>query len=295
MLKRVYGKILAKIMKVDLSKRMTLKEMQDDFGDKIKRGEPFLAGKLGGNEAYAMFEEEFGTKATKEKSTYLLGFKAGFYPATIENLPRYHEIMKDALSKMDYIFPWGVTGEGYFINKYCKKDVKLSGTLEVAFSDTPFSKHFEGKKVLVIHPFVETIKKQYENNREKLFSNKDVLPLFELKTLKSVESYFGKPDERFPTWFDALDYLKEEAMKIDFDIALIGCGSYGLPLAAYIKSQGRTAIHMGGSLQMLFGIKGKRWDNYGDLDSFTNEYWTVPSDAETPEGADRIEGGCYWK
>lgn len=40
-------------------------------------------------------------------------------------------------------------------------------------------------KVLVIHPFEDTIKSQYQK-REKLFPGTDILPEFELKTLKAV-------------------------------------------------------------------------------------------------------------
>ena len=45
-------------------------------------------------------------------------------------------------------------------------------------------------------------------------------------------------------------------MKFDFDVALIGCGAYGFPLAAKLKTAGKQAIHLGGVLQALFGIKG---------------------------------------
>lgn len=48
---------------------------------------------------------------------------------------------------------------------------------------------------------------------------------------------------------------------VDYDIVLLGCGAYGFPLAAYAKRRGKQAIHMGGSLQLLFGIKGKRWED----------------------------------
>ena len=50
-----------------------------------------------------------------------------------------------------------------------------------------------------------------------------------------------------------------EAVKIDFDTAIIGCGAYGFPLAAKLKAAGKQAFHMGGATQLLFGIKGSRW------------------------------------
>lgn len=81
----------------------------------------------------------------------------------------------------------------------------------------------------------------------------------------------------------------EEIEKINFDIALIGAGAYGFPLAAFVKEKGKVAIHMGGALQLLFGIKGFRWNELG----IYNEYWIKPSESEIPKGYKRIEGGCY--
>jgi hypothetical protein len=63
----------------------------------------------------------------------------------------------------------------------------------------------------------------------------------------------------------------------DFDVAIIGCGAYGFPLAAHLKRLGKKAIYMGGATQLLFGIKGKRWDNYRLISNFFNEHWVRPS------------------
>lgn len=90
------------------------------------------------------------------------------------------------------------------------------------------------KKVLVVHPFEESIQDQYKHF-DKLFPCTDILPEFELKTLKAVQTAGSAVDPRFSTWFDALDYMCGECEKIDFDIALLGCGAYGYPLAAHIK------------------------------------------------------------
>lgn len=60
-------------------------------------------------------------------------------------------------------------------------------------------------------------------------------------------------DERFSDWFEALEHMYSEAMKEDFDVAIIGCGAYGFPLAAKIKKAGKIGIHLGGAAQLLFG------------------------------------------
>jgi len=86
--------------------------------------------------------------------------------------------------------------------------------------------------------------------------------------------------------------MKREIDKKDFDIALIGCGAYGLPLAAYIKSKGKQAIHIGGSLQLLFGIMGERWKS--DKTLKVNNYWTKPFKEDFIKKGSQIEKGCYW-
>ena len=119
--------------------------------------------------------------------------------------------------------------------------------------------HCREKKVLVIHPFEKSIQEQYKK-RVMIFPNSQILPEFELKTLKAVQTLCGEQDERFETWFDALDYMYEQALNIDFDVAIIGCGAYGMPLASKLKNAGKQAIHLGGATQLLFGIKGYRWE-----------------------------------
>ena len=115
-----------------------------------------------------------------------------------------------------------------------------------------------GKRVLVVHPFAETIEKQYEK-RTLLFKNPETLPQFEsLETIKAVQSIAGN-QTNFKDWFEALDYMEKEMDKCNYDIVILGCGAYGFPLAAYAKSQGKKAIYMGGVTQFLFGIKGKRY------------------------------------
>ena len=48
----------------------------------------------------------------------------------------------------------------------------------------------------------------------------------------------------------------------DYDVAIVGAGAYSLPLAAHARDTGHAAIQMSGATQLLFGIKGKRWDDH---------------------------------
>jgi hypothetical protein len=142
--------------------------------------------------------------------------------------------------------------------------------------------------VLVIHPFEASIRKQYEK-RAVLFEDPRILPAFTLKTLKAVQS-IGENPKGFETWFDALDWMCARVREIEFDVALIGAGAYGLPLAAYVKGLGKKAVHLGGASQIMFGIKGKRFDQWPEYQKLYNEHWTRPLPEETPAAIMLFDG-----
>jgi len=159
---------------------------------------------------------------------------------------------------------------------------------------TPWTAVLEGKKILVIHPFEATIRHQY-SKREYLFKDPCILPAFTLKTFKAIQSLAGNPTG-FPTWFDALDHMCRKISDIDFDIATIGAGAYGMSLAAHIKRMGKKSVHMGGATQLLFGIKGGRWDHIPQYSQrLYNEHWTRPLDEDHITNYKvAAEGGAYW-
>lgn len=220
---------------------------------------------------------------------------SGFFPPTIENVSRFSELMIKDMSLVDILGSWRPQ-EKLFLNELKNAKLVSLELLNPFWSKNPWSRILEGKKVLVIHPFSETIKKQY-GKRHHLFKDPRILPPFELKTIKAIQSLGG--NNKFSNWFDALQWMEEEMDKIDYDICLIGCGAYGFPLAAHAKEMGKKAIHLGGSLQLLFGIRGTRWEdpNYNKDYNYSllmNEYWEKPSLSETPQNAKDVENACYW-
>ena len=80
----------------------------------------------------------------------------------------------------------------------------------------------------------------------------------------------------------------------DYDVAVIGAGAYSLPLAAHARRRGRMAVQMSGATQLLFGIKGKRWDTHPQLSKLYNDAWVRPLPEETLQNKEKVEGGSYW-
>lgn len=283
---------------------LTAEEANRCLFKKIQEGKPFLAGRFGSTELLNMRSYDFGDfvgkKYGKDFHFNHLCQWSGFFPQDISLLPQFVDTMKAACSEVDFLAVWFQAFEDYYM-KYNMPQLKdISYLLDFepwSCKDIHWSAALKGKKVLVIHPFENTIRTQYER-RKLLFPNTDILPDFELKTLKAVQTLAGTKDLRFETWFDALEWMYQEAMKIDFDIAIVGCGAYGLPLAAKIKKEGKQAIHLAGATQLLFGIKGKRWE---ENEAFTyvkkrfNEAWVYPGDEDKLTDGNKVEGGCYWK
>ena len=55
-------------------------------------------------------------------------------------------------------------------------------------------------------------------------------------------------------------------------------------------------IYAGAYTQVMFGIKGKRWNIDGNPHrSYWNDFWTWPDESEVPINAAKVENGCYWK
>ena len=181
---------------------------------------------------------------------------SGFYPHSNENAKKYITLMLNDLKYVDILGSW-LDKEVLFKNVLKAATYISLRDLEPYYHPNPWSEILRNKKVLVIHPFEETIKSQYKK-RELLFSDQRVLPKFELITLKSVQTIAGNKSE-FSNWFEALAYMKAQIDAIDFDIAIIGCGAYGFNLSAHVKRLGKKAVHLGGAVQVLFGVKGKRW------------------------------------
>lgn len=218
---------------------------------------------------------------------------SGFFSNDKNGLEKFANLYLDCLPNADVLLTW-LKGEIY-LDDYFSKSIEKAYLFncEPFFSkEIPWTKALENKKVLVIHPFEESIIFQYKK-RELLFENDMILPYFDLKTIKAFQTIKGNKIN-FTNWFDALENLKDQIKNQDFDIALIGAGAYGLPLSAYIKEIGKKSVHLGGFLQLFFGIRGSRWEKDDTYKKIINEHWKFPFQSEYPNEYKKLDHGSYW-
>lgn len=272
---------------------------------KLLGKEPFFAGRIGSNELECMVEYYYllhrdngGTEAYHNNLKLVMKQGAGFFPTEEKYLDEMARLYASDLRQMDFIWSMWMSRFENMLYKRFNPDAVIAKYDDTAFPcdialhsgnsrKRPWTSALLGRKVLVIHPFVDSIEQNYKI-REKLHENK-MIPEFTLITMKPVQS-IADEEPAYHTWFDALEAMKKEIRGVDFDVALIGAGAYGLPLGAYCKRLGKQAFHVGGMLQLYFGIRGKYYDKY----KFHNEYWTRPMATERPKGFEKVEAGRYW-
>jgi hypothetical protein len=151
----------------------------------------------------------------------------------------------------------------------------------------------EGRRVTVISPFVHSIHSQFEK-RELLFA-RPTLPGFQLQTVTAPQTHCEQ-DALGQDWFANLDIMVRETLAQLPEIVIIGAGAYGLPAAAALSGEGIRTLVLGGATQLLFGIRGRRWENDPAYARLMNGHWTRPDISEQPTGFRNLEinGGAYW-
>ena len=268
------------------------KKGNDVIRDLLSSQEPVMISRLGKIEAECLnFFLHEGTWPDYWKPQ--LQNNAGFFPITDDMIIQFCNEFLDHVKHTDVMAIWLGHLDEFIVEKFCPTASRVAlRSLEPYYHENPWSSALAGKRVLVVHPFEESIKCQYEK-RTKLFKDPGVLPEFELMTVKAIQSSSGNPVP-FETWFHAYEHMRNEIIKKDFDIALVGAGAYGLPIASFIKRLGRKVVHMAGATQVLFGIKGLRWDKHEDISKLYNSHWVRPLPSERPDNFLTVEGGCYW-
>ena len=155
----------------------SVEDGSDILKEYIKSNKPFMFCRVGATEGRTI-DKWISQKPYSERDIENIRTLSGVFPNDKNSLDQFCEIYTKGISSSDGLFTWGCVGEARAIKKYCSKDIKLlrNDTYNILFYLNPWTLALAEKKVLVVHPFVDTIKKQYQI-KDKLFTN-NVLPEF---------------------------------------------------------------------------------------------------------------------
>ena len=273
----------------------------EDLVASLCAAKPFVAGKIGGAELMALEYMDHKIKLnwpagwSWERPAGRLYNSAGFFPIEKKAFLSWHALMTESIATTDFLCEWQTDP---FLRIY---ETNLIQFLAPRSKSIPLEMLCRGIlptlapfRLLIISPFVKTMQKQLPRMNkindpyEKLAIDWGHLK----KTLQFIRCPFQSHLEPSPydSWEDGLEKLTKEVSSKDFDLALIGAGAWSLPLGSRIKKMGKSAIHMGGEMQLLFGIKGKRWAQT----AMYNSNWVTADPNETPQNRNKVEDGCYW-
>ena len=229
---------------------------------------------------------------------------AGILLRNESNIKHYSKRYLQAFEYCDLFGAWEIQGiyirhiwksHLFMMQKYAMKQPFWALAFDIfhyIFSD-PWTLALKGKRILLVSPFEESLKAQVPI-REKIYGI-DLFPECEFVYLKPPQTHASNLSRDFQYELRTFEENIDEIWN-DFDVALLSCGGYANPIGSYIYEKGKSAIYVGGVLQMYFGILGSRWEKERPdiLKLFKNEHWTRPKASEKPKQCAKIEGGCYW-
>lgn len=270
----------------------------------IKSDKNFIISRLGNMESTTGIDF-IKNKPFKSKNLDELSNNAGIYNKhkdDIYPINKWCEKYNDCLKNSKYLACFKTLcteQQNFYINKF-KLNKLDSKSLEPFYiidqNIKPWTHYLLGKKILVINPFVDSFKLQMKN-KFKMFKNTPIF-LDNQKFLfyKAFQTHAGNHIHN--NWLETYKIICNDIKNLDFDIALLGCGGYGLPLCNFIKEDmGKSAIYIGGGLQLLFGVIGKRWEDNEIIKRIIKENdskFIHPIKTDILKNNNKVEGGCYW-
>ena len=234
---------------------------------------------------------------------------AGIKLSSMDSIMKYSEMYLKAFDNCELFCGW--ESQGNYINHiaqsheymkgyYSHKQIIWSFALDIfhyIYND-PWTLALRGKRVLIISPFEKSIlekipvqPKIYQKNGQDV----DLFPECEIVTIKPPQTQADEVSREFDVELRDF-FIRLDAIKDTYDVALISAGGYGNLICNHIYESGKSAIYVGGVLQMYFGILGNRWlqERPDAVRLFLNEHWSRPKIEERPKNCEKVEKGCYW-
>lgn len=277
---------------------------------------PFVVPRVGGieNEAALLGAHmaQSGRAAPEQQEAFakmvpLLKSRAGIAVRDIHDVCRYADMYLKAFVDADAHFtysPLGKTGAQAaldrslpFIDENFKHHDKFDAcsldALAVVARNEPWTLTLKGLRILVVSPVIRTIERQVNSGARPY--GFDLFPNCSFTYLKPPQTQGDIPSTGFGDELAAFQ-TRVSCMTSSFDVALVSAGGYANPICAIIHDLGKSAINMGGVLQMYFGVYGGRWlsNSREGLRMYFNEDWVRPSADEAPAVGLTLEAADYW-
>lgn len=290
-----------------MSRRKFLKE----FTAAVREGKPYAAGRIGISEEFWMYlpvlraEKPHPTQMRVfEKHLYHHSAPHGIFPVQTDFLLEYadyyagHVRNIDCLGLiLDAVLGPKIIDFHQFTNNLIYFKDQIYDKSSPADPGNCYLNALQGKKLLILCPFAGLLKERATEQTFEGVWRKTGRKWFHPRSVEALEIPYGFDREtqvRFGTTIRQLEFLREELGRKNFDVALIAAAGLSIPLDSFVKQMGKISLSLGGDLQVLFGVIGKRWrDKERWKRDFFNDWWIDMPDRYRPKEA-RFREGDYW-
>ncbi len=278
----------------------------------ISDGKPYATGKLGISEMRVLqyplvLRDE---KDPRKLAAYLANVRfhalkqSGVFPDSAEFLKTYSDFYLDHLRNLDCIG---------FVNQPMTAELcaqhRLSSDVVYFEDQEPDRKipadesncylpAMEGKRVLLISPFAQLLCKNATKERFEAVWKKTGKAWFNPEEIIPLEFPYGfakATQERYSDVISLYNEICQKITDIKFDAALVSAAGLNIPIVSHIKRIGKVGIALGGHLQVVFGVLGKRWKERPEwMENYVTDSWLPMAEEYKPEVSDVADQGAYW-
>lgn len=231
----------------------------------------------------------------------------GIYPADLDFYPRFDTFWVGHLRNLDVVglFPDRLGPSTRILDHYGVPGKRMDYHEQEPDRSVPSREEhcylplFRGRRVLLVCPFAELLRERATPETFEAVWARTGKRWFHPDSVDALEIPYGFAREthaRHPdTVLDLFSAIEQKITEREFDIALIGAAGLAVPIASTVKSLGRIAIDLGGHIQILFGVLGKRWRHWQDWqESYFNDAWIDMPARYRPVESDVCDSGAYW-
>lgn len=279
-------------------------EFLRDLKFSIDHQQPYAAGRLGASEEYWLYYSALVAQGKTSKArtlvprlAYHFHNQTSLFPISLDFIYQYAEFYGKCLKQLDVLgicySPWEWT-----VLKHYKIYPRASTKLVFYTHQEPdrsipnrddlcYLPYFRDKKILIICPFASLLASRANREVFEGVWSKTGKPWFYPASVDALEFPYGLAEETQKRYGNAINLytaIAEEMAQRSFDVALVAAAGLGTPIVAEAKRLGKTAIYLGGHLQVVFGVVGKRWREREDWRTmYFNEYWIDMPEAYRPK------------
>jgi hypothetical protein len=289
--------------------------LRDDLASALETERGFAAGKLGFSEqcvlGYApLLERERDPRrivAYEAALRFHCERQTGIFPTDPDFLKRFAIAYAEHVRALDVIGLFGGPQEPLLRDWHRLPGRGIPYRLmepDLSSPDRPercYLPLLAGKRLLIVAPFARLLASRCVQATFEAAWAKTGKRWFAPAAVAAVEFPYGYVTEtdthaRFGDVLRLYEQVCADVAGHEFDVALIAAGALGIPLAAFVKSLGRIGLSLGGHLQVIFGVGGRRWhDDPFYRDHVMNDSWIdLPADYRPRAAATVSDGGAYW-